>query len=51
MTLCIPKIIIKKIYFFSSINVKMSGKSINLDNKNIQKRDFNKQKIVQNRRR
>ena len=33
-------IIIKKIYFFSLLYVRMNGKSINFDNKNIKKSDF-----------
>ena len=34
----------KNLLFFSLINIRMSGKSINFDNKNIKKSDFYKNK-------
>ena len=40
----IPKIIIKKNYFFSSKSIRMSGNSINLDDKKIKISDFYKNK-------
>ena len=43
------QIIIKKIYFFSLLYIRMNGKSINFDNKNIKKSDFyNKNKKIFN---
>ena len=42
-------IIIKKIYFFSSQSIRMSGNSINFDDKKIKKSDFyNKNKKIFN---
>ena len=41
-------IIIKKNYFFSSQNIRMSGNSINFNNKEIKKRDFYKNKKIFN---
>ena len=37
ITACIPIIIIKKIYFSSLLYIRMNKKSINFDNKNINK--------------
>ena len=43
------QIIIKKFYFFSLLYIRMNGKSINFDNKNIKKSDFyNKNKKIFN---
>ena len=43
------QIIIKIFYFFSLLYIRMNGKSINFDNKNIKKSDFyNKNKKIFN---
>ena len=43
------QIIIKKFYFFSLLYIRMNGKNINFDNKNIKKSDFhNKNKKIFN---
>ena len=39
-----PKLLFKKIYFFSSLYIRMSGRSINVGNKKIEKNDFYKKK-------
>ena len=42
-------IIIKKVYFFSLLYIRMNGKNINFDNKNIKKSNFyNKNKKIFN---
>ena len=49
ITACIPIIIIKIFYFFSLQYIRMNGKSINFDNKNIKKSGFyNKNKKIFN---
>ena len=41
------QIITKKFYFFSLLYIRMNGKKINFDNKNIKKSDFyNKNKKI-----
>ena len=43
------QIIIKNFYFFSLLYIRMNGKNINFDNKNIKKSDFyNKNKKIFN---
>ena len=47
ITACIPIIIIKKIFLFSLQYVRVNGKSINFNNKNINKSGFyNKNKKI-----
>ena len=50
MTTRIPKLLQKHFYFFSSQSIRMSGKSINFDNKKIKKSYFynNKSKKIFN---
>ena len=49
MTACIPKITIKNFNFFSLLYIRMNGKNINFNNKNIKKSDFyNKNKKIFN---
>ena len=36
----------KKMYFFSSLYIRMSGKSVNFDDEKIKKSEFNKNKKV-----
>ena len=40
----IPKLLLKNIYFFSSQSIRMSGNSINFNDKKIGKNDFYKNK-------
>ena len=40
ITLCIPKIIIKKNYFFSLLYTRMSVNNVNFEDKKIKKSDF-----------
>ena len=42
ITVCVPKFIIRKFYFFSLLYVRMSGKNINFDDKKIRKNNFYK---------
>ena len=44
ITLRIPKLFFKKIYFFSLPYIRMSGKNINFGDKKNQKSDFYKNK-------
>ena len=44
ITLRIPKLLLKKIYFFSLQYTRMRGKNINFDNKKIKKVNFIKTK-------
>ena len=44
----IPKLLLKKFYFFSLLYIRMSGKSINFDNNKIKKNDFYKNKKIFN---
>ena len=44
MTPCIPKLLEKKIYFFSLLCIRMSGKNINFEDKKIKKVAFMKAK-------
>ena len=46
ITLCIPKFIIKKFYFFSLLYIRMSGKNINFNDKKIKKSNFYKNKKI-----
>ena len=46
ITLRIPKLLLKKNYFFSLQCIRMSGKNINFDDKKILKSDFYKNKKV-----
>ena len=46
ITLPIPKLLLKKIYFFSLQYIRMSGKNINFDDKKIKKSDFYKNKKI-----
>ena len=46
ITLCIPKIIIKKFYFFFSSSMRMNGKNVNFGDKEILKSGFYKNKKV-----
>ena len=46
--MCIPKLLQKFFYFFSSLYIKMRGESINFDDKKIEKSDFYKNKKVFN---
>ena len=48
MTPCIPKLIIKIVYFFSLINMRMSRKNINFNDKKIKKSSFYKDKKINN---
>ena len=48
MTTRIPKLLQKHFYFFSSQSIRMSGKSINFDDKNILKNDFYNNKKIFN---
>ena len=48
MTPCIPKIIIKIFYFFSLVNIRMSGKNINFNDKKNKKSIFYKNKTMNN---
>ena len=48
MTLCIPKIIIKKIFFSLSEGIRMSGKNINFNDKKIRKSNFYKNEKINN---
>ena len=51
ITLCIPKLLLNKFYFFSLLYIRMSGKNINFEDKKILKSNFyKKQKNKQNRR-
>ena len=43
ITLCIPKLLKKIFYLFSLHCIRMSGKNINFDDKNILKSDFYKE--------
>ena len=40
ITACILIILLKKIYFFSLLYIRMNGSNINFDNKKIEKSDF-----------
>ena len=40
----IPKLLFKKMYFFSSLNIIMSGNSLNFDNKKAKKKRLLQQK-------
>ena len=40
ITPCIPKLLLKKIYFFSLLYIRMSGKNINFEDRKIQKVAF-----------
>ena len=44
ITVRIPKLLFKKMYFFSSLNVIMSGNSLNFDNKKAKKKRLLQQK-------
>ena len=44
ITVRIPKLLFKKIYFFSSLNIIMSGNSLNFDNKKAKKKRLLQQK-------
>ena len=44
ITLCIPKLLQKKFYFFSLQYIRMSGKNINFDHKNSKKVNFTETK-------
>ena len=44
ITLCIPKLLQKKFYFFSLQYIRMSGKNINFEDKKIKKVTFIKTK-------
>ena len=46
ITLCTPKIIIKKFYFFSPSSIRTSGKNINFGDKKLKKSNFYKNKKV-----
>ena len=46
ITPCIPKLSLKKIYFFSLQYIRMSGKNINFDDKKIWKSDFYENKKI-----
>ena len=46
ITLHVPKLLLKKFYFFSLLSTRMSGRNINFDNKKILKSDFYKNKKV-----
>ena len=49
ITACIPKLLSKKIYFFSLLYIKINEKNINFNNKKIKKGDFyNKNKKIFN---
>ena len=48
MTPCIPKIIRKFFYFFSLINIRMSGKNINFNDKKIKESISYKNKVINN---
>ena len=49
ITLCIPKLLVKKNYFFSLLYIKMSGKNINFNDKKIKKYTFYKNKKLSKR--
>ena len=40
ITPCIPKLLLKKIYFFSLLYIRMSGKNINFEDRKIKKVAF-----------
>ena len=44
ITVRIPKLLFKKMYFFSSLNIIMSGNSLNFDNKKEKKKRLLQQK-------
>ena len=46
ITLCIPKLLLKKKLLFSLHYIRMSGKNINFDDKKIKKSEFYKNKKV-----
>ena len=48
MTVCIPKLLLKKFYFFSLQYITMSGKNVNLDDKKIKKSSFYKNQKINN---
>ena len=49
ITACIPKLLKKLFKLFSLLHIRMNGKNINFDNKNIKKSDFyNKNKKIFN---
>ena len=48
MTPCIPKPIIKFFYFFSLIDIRMSRKNINFNDKQIKKSSFYKDRKINN---
>ena len=49
ITACIPKLLSKKIYFFSLLYIKINEKNINFNNKKIKKGEFyNKNKKIFN---
>ena len=49
ITLCIPKLLVKKNYCFSLLYIKMSGKNINFNDKKIKKYTFYKNKKLSKR--
>ena len=46
MTTRIPKLLQKHFYFFSSQSIRMSGKSINFDDKKIEKSEKTKKYLI-----
>ena len=46
ITFCTPKIVIKKIYFFFSPSIRMSGINVNFGDKRIKASDFYKNKTA-----
>ena len=48
ITAHIPKLLLKKFYFFSLQSIRMTGENINFDDKKIEKSDFYKNKKIFN---
>ena len=46
VTACMAKLLLKKVYFFSLLYIRMSGKNINFDDKKIKRSEFYKNKKV-----